>query len=163
MHARHFLRLAVLPSVSALWLAVAPAVHADQPAAATGTFTISFSPTSVRTADGNTLFDYTFAEHMLGTFDGTRVGSGFAVIHADGTLNTANSGTFTGTIAGKSGTAVMRYSGSGTFAAAAGSFTVTEGTGELAAVHAEGTDAGSATGPTSLAGTYSFKVHFSGE
>jgi hypothetical protein len=157
----HVLRLATLPLVSALSLAVAPAVYADEPVQANGTFTVSFSPLSLRTADGNTFIDYTFSEYMLGSFIGTRVGSGSLVIHPDGSFNTENSGIFTGTIAGVSGTALFRYSGSGTFTSAGGSFSVTDGTSGLAAVHAEGTDSGSATGPTSFGGTYSFKVRFS--
>ena len=40
-------------------------------------------------------------------------------------------------------------------------FTVTDGTGGLAGVHAEGTEAISATGPLSVAATYSGVVHFS--
>ena len=157
----HVLRLTTLALVSALSLAVPPAVYADEPAQANGTFTFSFSSVSIRTADGNTFLDYTFSEHMLGAFDGTRTGSGSAVIHPDGSFNTTNSGIFTGTISGASGTAVIRFTGSGTFASAGGSFNVTGGTRGLAGVHAEGTDSGSATGPTSFAGTYSFKVHFS--
>jgi hypothetical protein len=114
-----------------------------------------------RTADGNTFIDYTFTESFLGIVDGTRVGSGELVIHADGSFNTINSGTFTGTIAGRSGTAEMSFRISGTFASAGGSYTVTGGTGGLAGVHAEGKNSGSATGPTTFAGTYSLKVTFS--
>jgi hypothetical protein len=158
---RHLLRFVMLPLVSAVWLGVAPAAYADEPVQGGGTFTISFTPVPERTADGNTFIDYTFTEITLGIFDGTRVGSGELVIHADGSLNTINSGTFTGTIAGRSGTAEMSFRGSGTFASAGGTYTVTGGTGGLAGVHAEGKDSGSATGPTTFAGTYSFKVSFS--
>ena len=157
----HVLRLATLALVSALGLAVAPAVYANELVQANGTFTVSFSPVSLRTADGNTFIDYTFSTRMLGAFEGTRTGSGSLVIHPDGSFNTENSGIFTGTIAGASGTAVIRERASGTFASAAASFSVGHGTGGLAGVHAEGTDSGSATGPTSFAGTYSVKMHFS--
>ena len=161
MSLTRLVRVATIPLFSVLCLVAAPAVYADEPGQASGSFTVSFSPVSVRTADGNTLIDYTFSEQMIGAFVGARVGAGLVVIHPDGSLNTHNSGVFEGSIDGVSGTAVMTYSGSGSFAAAAGSFSVTNGTGRLAGVHAEGTDSGSATGPTSLAGTYSFKVHFS--
>ena len=160
MSFRRLVRITTLPFVSVLWLVVAPAVYADEPGQANGTFTVSFSPVSVRTADGNTFIDYTFSEDMVGAFAGTRTGMGSVVIHPDGSINTANAGIFTGTIAGASGTVVMRYKGSGTFASTAGRFSVTNGTGGLAGVHAKGSDSGSATGPTSFAGTYSFKVHF---
>jgi hypothetical protein len=82
------------------------------------------------------------------------------VIHPDGSLNTSNTGIFTGTIAGRSGTAVIHAAGSGTFSAAEASGTITDGTAGLAGVHAELRAAGSATGPGILAGTYSIKVTF---
>ena len=128
---------------------------------ASGTDAITLSPVSARTADGNTLIDFTYVESWQGTFDGTRVGSGSLVVHPDGSVNAQASGIFTGTIAGRSGTAVMRSSVTGTFALATAIITVTDGTGGLAGVHAVGTDAGSATGPTSFAATYSGEVHFS--
>lgn len=154
-------RLAALPLVAALWLIVAPAVYADEPVTGNGTVTISFSPALERTADGNTFLDYTFTENSVGIVDGTRIGTGEVVIHADGSFNTENAGVFNGTIAGRSGTAEMDFRGSGTFASAGGNYTVTHGTAGLAGVHAEGMDSASATGPTSFAGTNSFKVNFS--
>ena len=162
MNLRCFVRIVTVPVVLVLGLAFVPPAYADEPVQGGGTFTISFSPLLERTADGNTFIDYTFTESSLGIVDGTRVGSGELVIHADGSLNTANTGIFTGTIAGRSGTAEMDFSGSGTFASAGGSYIVTHGTGGLAGVHAEGKDSGSATGPTTFAGTNSFKVNFSG-
>ena len=135
--------------------------QASAPVSGSGTFTISFVPVVERTADGNTMLDYTFVESTVGIVDGTRIGSGELVIHADGSFNTANSGIFSGSIAGKSGTAEGSYRGSGTFASAGGNLTVTHGTDGLAGVHAEGKDSGSATGSTTLAGTISFKVNFS--
>lgn len=158
---RHLLRFLMLPFVSALWLGVAPVAYADEPIEGGGTFTISFTPVPERTADGNTFIDYTFTESDLGIFDGTRIGSGELVIHADGSFNTINSGIFSGTIAGRSGTAEVSFRGSGTFASAEGSYTVTGGTGGLAGVHAEGMASGSATGPTTFTGINSLKVNFS--
>lgn len=160
MNYRDLLRLAALPFTLAVWLAVAPAAYAGEPTQGVGTFTVSFSPVFERMANGNTFLDYTFVENSLGIADGTRIGTGEVVIHADGSLNTSNTGTFTGSIAGVSGTTEMDYRGSGTFALAEGSYTATHGTGGLAGVHVEGTDSGSATGPTTLAGTNSFKVNF---
>jgi hypothetical protein len=135
--------------------------QASAPVSGSGTFQVTFVPTGIETADGNTIIDYTFAENTVGIVDGTRIGSGELVIHADGSFNTANSGIFTGSIAGKSGTAEGSYRASGTFASAGGNLTVTHGTDGLAGVHAEGKDSGSATGPTTFAGTISFKVNFS--
>ncbi|HET7465820.1 MAG TPA: hypothetical protein VFL29_04075 [Candidatus Dormibacteraeota bacterium] len=161
MQFRHLYRLTAVPFVLALWLAGAPAVYADEPTQGVGTDTISLSPVVERLADGNVFIDYTFTENFAGLVSGTRVGSGELVIHADGTLNTQNSGVFTGTIAGRSGTAVMEFWGTGTFASATGNLTGGHGTGGLDGVHLVAKVSGSATGPTSLAGTETFKVTFS--
>jgi hypothetical protein len=135
--------------------------QASTPMSGTDTFTISFVPVVERTADGNTMIDYTFVDHETGIVDGTRIGSGELDIHADGSFNTQNSGIFTGSIAGRSGTAEATFAGPGTFASASGNYTVTNGTGGLAGVHAEGKVSGSATGPTTFVGTNEFKVIFS--
>lgn len=128
---------------------------------ASGTDAITLSPVSTRAADGNTFIDFTYVESWQGTFDGTRVGSGSLVIHPDGSVNAQGSGIFTGMIAGRSGTAVIHASVTGSLGSPTAIFTVTDGTGGLAGVHAVGTDAGSATSPTSFAATYSGEVHFS--
>lgn len=161
MYFRSVVRIATLPFVSVLCLAAAPVAYADEPVVAGGNDTITLTPTVEHVADGNTFIDYTFVENFVGIATGTRVGSGKLVIHPDGTLNTANDGIFTGTIAGRSGTGVMQFWGSGTFASVAGSFNFEQGTGGLAGVHAEGKVVGSATGPTSFAGADSVKVNFS--
>ena len=161
MQYRRLVRLMALPFVMGLGLALAPAVYADEPVQGSGAFTVSFSPAFERIADGNTFIDYTFTENTVGIVEGTRVGAGELVIHADGSFNTENAGTFTGTIAGRSGTAEIEYRASGTFALAGGTLHLIYGAGGLAGVHAEGNDSGSATSPTSFAGTISFKVNFS--
>lgn len=84
MNHRDLLRLAALPFTLAVWLAVAPAAYAGEPTQGVGTFTVSFSPVFERMANGNTFLDYTFVENSLGIVDGTRIGTGELVIHADG-------------------------------------------------------------------------------
>ena len=135
--------------------------QASDPVSGSSTFTISFVPVVERTADGNTMIDYTFVMNTAGIVDGTRICSGELLIHADGSFNTENSGIFTGIIAGKSGTAEMSFWGSGTFASAGGNLTVTHGMDGLAGVHADGKVSGSATDPTTFVGTISFTVNFS--
>ena len=147
--------------VASLWFGTAVAEASTPIIPAAGTDEITLSPVSTRAADGNTFIDFTYVESWQGTLVGTRVGSASLVIHPDGSFNTQISGIFTGTIAGRSGTAVMTATAKGTFASARAIFVVTHGTGGLAGVHVEGTDAGSATGPTSFAAIYSGKVHFS--
>jgi hypothetical protein len=161
MNYRRLLSRASLAFVPVLWLVLAPTVYAEETVPASGTEATTLSPVSTRAADGNTFIGFTLAESWQGTFAGTRVGSGSVVIHPDGSIDAQSSGIFTGTIAGRSGTAVMRFHVSGTFAAATVIFTVTDGTGGLAGVHAEGTETVSATAPLSVAGTYSAVVHFS--
>ncbi len=56
----------------------------------------------------------------------------------------------------------MDFRGSGTFAAAGDTYTITNGIGGLAGVHAVGKDSGSATGATTFVGANLFKVNFSG-
>ena len=161
MNYRRLLSKASLAFATVLWLVLAPTVYAEETFPASGTEATTLSPVSTRAADGNTFIGFTLAESWQGTFAGTRVGSGSVVIHPDGSIDAQSSGIFTGTIAGRSGTAVMRFHVSGTFAAATVIFTVTDGTGGLTGVHGEGTEAVSATGPLSVAGTYSAVVHFS--
>jgi len=156
-----FLSMGSLASIAVLWLAVAPPVYADEIVPASGSSANVLTPVSIRVADDNTFIDYTYVERWQGTIDGTRVGSGSLVIHPDGSVNAQASGVFTGTIAGRSGTALLRISVSGTLVSAAGNFSMTDGTGGLAGVHAEGTDAAFPTGPTSFGATYSAVVHFS--
>jgi Protein of unknown function (DUF3224) len=153
-------RILVAPLALVASLAVAPAALADGPDQVSGAFTIAITPVSVRTADGNTFLDYTFTEVMSGGVVGTRTGSGVAVFHPDGSINTENSGLFVGSVEGRSGTVVVRYRGSGSFSDAHGNFSIEDATGGLAGLHMEGSDAGAATGPTTLAGTYTFGVHF---
>jgi hypothetical protein len=146
--------------VFALVLAVvlAPAADAASPAPASGSFVANISPVGLRPAAGNTFITFTFVETFQGTMAGTRVGSGTLLIHPDGTINVRDSGLFTGSIAGASGTAILSASISGTLASVTGNYLVTDGTDGLAGVHVEGTAAGGAAGPTTFAGTYSGKV-----
>ncbi len=118
MNYRRLLSRASLAFVPVLWLVVAPTVYAEETVPASGTEATTLSPVSTRAADGNTFIGFTLAESWQGTFAGTRVGSGSVVIHPDGSIDAQSSGIFTGTIAGSSGTAVMRFHVSGTFAAA---------------------------------------------
>jgi hypothetical protein len=90
---------------------------------------------------------------------GTRVGTGTLVVHPDGTLHVRDTGLFTGTIAGASGTATMTGVATGMFSSFTGRFRVSHGADGLAGVRGGGSFTGSATGPVSFAGTYSGQVH----
>ena len=147
---------------SVLAVEAAPAAYAAAPTTASGSFAAEISPIGTRSADGNTFINFTFVEDFQGTLTGTRAGTGWLVIHPDGTINARDSGLFAGSIGGASGTAILSASLSGTFSGLAADFVVTDGTGGLSRIHVEGTAAGAATGPVTFAGTYSGQVSSSG-
>src|SRR5260370_41198335 len=147
MNYRRLLSRASLAFVPVLWLVVAPTVYAEETVPASGTEATTLSPVSTRAADGNTFIGFTLAESWQGTFAGTRGGSGSVVVHPDGSIDAQSSGIFTGTIAGRSGTAVIRFHLSGGFSGATGSFPLTDGTCGLAGGPSRGTGAGASTRP----------------
>ncbi len=83
------------------------------------------------------------------------------IIHPDGTFNAHDTGTFTGTVNGMSGTAVITGSSAGIGATGTGQFVIELGTVALAGLHAQGTFQPIVTGPTTVTGTYSLQF-FSG-
>lgn len=151
--------VALVPAIVASLVLFGPTTYASTPSPASGAWAITITSESVSTSDGNTIIAFTFNETITGTGAGTRVGSGRLVIHPDGTLNAHDSGTFTGTIGGLSGTATATADASGTLAALTGHVEVVDGAGGLAGVHATLFIVGSATGPSSLAGTYTGQVN----
>jgi hypothetical protein len=153
-------RLALIFGIPLVLAALGPTAYASASTPATGTFNNTITPQKVTSHDGDTVIAFTFLETITGTLSGSRVGSGVLVIHPDGSLNVHNSGTFTGTIAGRGGTASLHAQAWGTFAAVEGRWWITDGAGGLEGIHARGSLAGSATGPTSFAGTYSGEVEF---
>src|SRR6266699_4162732 len=108
---RRLLSRASLAFVPVLWLVLAPTVYAEETVPASGTEATTLSPVSTRAADGNTFIGFTLAESWQSTFAGTRVGLGSVVIHPDGSIDAQSSGIFTGTIAGRSGTARWAWRG----------------------------------------------------
>ena len=159
---RRLISLVLLGFVPVLALALAPGAYAATQTPASGSFAATISPFEVRSAGGNTFIGFTFVENFTGTMSGTRVGSGRLAIHPDGSINVRVSGVLTGSIASASGTVLLDASGTGTLASITLNWVVTDGTGGLAGVHAEGTATGGATGPVSFAGTYSGLVTSSG-
>lgn len=153
-----FKRLVLIFAIPLVLAALGPTAYASASTPATGTFNNNITPQKVTSHHGDTVIAFTFLETITGTLSGTRVGSGTLVIHPDGSLSVHNSGTFTGTIAGRVGSATLHAQASGTFAAVEGRWWITDGAGGLEGAHAHGRLAGSATGPTSFAGTYSGEV-----
>ncbi len=136
-----------------------PAVRASTLMPSSGSFTTTgFTILSVRSADGNTFIEESATIALTGTFTGTEAGVATLIVHADGSGNFAAFITFTGTVNGVSGTAVLRTVGTFTAAGSAvGIDTIISGTGNLANLHGHDTfQASLATG----AGTYSGVIHF---
>ncbi len=137
-----------------------PMASASTPASATGSFTATVTVTSISQADGNTIIAAIETQTLSGFLTGTRIATGVEIIHADGTFNAHDSGTFTGTVNGMSGTAVITGSSTGIGASGSGQFVVELGTAGLAGLHAQGMFQPTVTGPTTVTGTYSLQYHF---
>jgi hypothetical protein len=121
-------------------LVAAPA-GATPPTEASGTVhETALVPISVRTADGNVLITMAIVGTMTGTYTGDFVEEAELIFHADGSVGFRALAICTCTIAGiGSGTLVLLYQGAGTATGASGTYTVVNGTGDLASARGHGT------------------------
>ncbi len=145
----------------ALPLLFLPFANATTPTTVSGSFTASFNVLTITVSGGNTIITVAETASLSGFFTGTRIAQGSEIIHPDGTFNAHDTGIFTGTINGMSGTLVINGESSGIGITGAGNFTVGQGTQGLTGVHAQGPFQFTATGPTTTAGTYSVQLHLS--
>ena len=145
--------------LSLLPLLSIPLANATISTPATGSFTAIFTVLSVTSADGNTIITVSETATLTGTLTGTRTAVGSEIIHPDGTFNAHDTGTFTGTVNGVSGTLVIAGESNGLDGIGSGRFAVGQGTAGLEGSHAEGAFQFMATGPTSTTGTYSVQFH----
>jgi Protein of unknown function (DUF3224) len=152
---------AFLVAVGAVVLLAQP-VWATAPTAGGGTFTDTSATTSTtRLADGNTIITSTGTGVIDGTVVGARTDMNRFVFHSDGTLNFSGVETCVCTVAGRSGTFVARFEGTGVGLAFAGHLTVISGTGGLSNLHAVVTFSGVVNPATGLGGgPYSVDYHF---
>jgi hypothetical protein len=155
-------RFATLAAVSLLLpLLLSPAAANASPlATGGGSFTGTFEITSSTQVDGNTILQGVEVVHLTGLFTGTRIATGFEIIHADGSQEAHDSGTFTGTVDGRAGTVLIAGSSQGTGNTVNGIQQDTQGTGDLAGLHAQGTFQTTMTGLNTVEGTYSVQYHF---
>jgi len=149
----------LLPLLLSLVLLM-PIASASTPASATGSFTATVTITSISQADGKTIITAIETQTLSGFLTGTRIANGVEIIHPDGTFNAHDTGTFTGTVNGMSGTAVITGSSTDTGASGSGQFVVEQGTAGLAGLHAQGIFQPTVTGPSTVTGTYSLQYHF---
>src|SRR2546426_4812238 len=127
-----------LKSLSPLLLSLIfliPMASASTPASATGSFTATVTVTSIRQADGNTIITAIETQTLSGFLTGTRIANGVEIVHADGTFDAHDTGTFTGTVNGRSETAIITGRSTGTGAACTGQFVGEQGTPRVAGTH----------------------------
>ena len=150
-------------AVAFLAMVVATALLA-QPASATtptegsGTFTFAATPTSSRTAGGNTFLSLTGSETISGAITGTATVQFTQVIHSSGESNINGVITCACTVGGRSGTVEFRFEGTGAGTAASpldGQFVAQNGSGGLSDLRGDGTFHGVGPG-----GTYTVRWHF---
>ena len=142
--------------------------QAGQPAPASGSWVDCNVVEEVRTAGSLTYVIVTITEQYAGTLSGSYVGTEWDIVRSDGSATFIGHGVFAGSVGGHIGSAVMRYTGT---AAASGAglahWVMSNGSGGLAPVHAQGTFEGTALDPTPqcdipYGGTYSGQIHFGG-
>jgi len=132
---------------------------ATTPTVVEGTFTSTVTVTSVRFEGGNIVVAGSEVQTLSGALIGTRVAEGVQVIHPDGTFTAHDTGTFTGTANGRSGSVVIDGTSTGVGDTGFGQLVVRFGTEGLAGLHGHGTFEPVFTGPTTVAGTYSIDLH----
>jgi hypothetical protein len=107
---------------------------------ASGTFVDVVTSTQVRMADGNLIITQTISQTLMGTFIGTASQQATTVVHRTGAANFFGAETCTCTVAGKTGSLVIGFSGTsapnGSFE---GQFVIVSGTGDLANLNGRGT------------------------
>jgi hypothetical protein len=150
--------LAALPVLATLFLL--PVAHAATAPSGSGSFTTTGQVISVRHADGNTIVTATEIQTLTGVLDGTRTAEGTEIFHPDGTFTAHDSGTFTGTVDGRTGSMTISGTSSGAGTTGSGQLTGDRGTGGLAGLHLHGTFQPVITGPTTAEGTYSVRFDF---
>jgi hypothetical protein len=107
---------------------------------ATGTFVDVVTSAQVRMADENLIITQTVTQTLTGTFTGTAAQQVTTVVHPSGAANFYGAETCTCTAAGKTGTLVFGFSGTGApNGSFEGQFVITSATGDLANLNGRGT------------------------
>ena len=136
------------------------AANASTPVTGSGGFTSTVEIINVSQVGGSTMIAGIETQTLNGFFTGSRIASGIEIFHADGTFEAHDTGTFTGTVDGRSGTVVISGSSTGLGNSGSGQLVVEQGTAGLAGLHAQGTFQPRITGPTTAEGTYAVQFHF---
>ena len=131
----------MVAAAAAVALVAVGTASASPPIAFSGTFTnLSSVTTSFRQADGNTFVSQTVSVVYAGDFAGPVTEQIDVVIHPDGSSNFKGADVCVCTVAGRSGTIVLPFSGTGDPSGfLSGRFSIGDGTGDLANLHGVGT------------------------
>jgi len=151
--------LAALPLLAVLLLLPASA-NASTLSSGSGGFITTGEVISVKQADGNTIVTATEVQTLTGVLSGTRVATGIQVFHPDGTFTAHDSGTFTGTIDGRTGSITISGASSGVGNTGKGQIVGDRGSGGLEGLHLQGTFQPVIISATEADGTYSIQFHF---
>jgi len=144
----------------AVFLLFLPAAQATTTQTATGTFTTTATTINVQVISGNTIITQSLTINAIGDLSGSLSGTDVAVITSTGSGFIAGSGTFTGTILGRTGTVGIGFAG--TFSPITGqlnihaAFLPGSGTAQLIGIRGTGT----IQGVFNVGGTYTFSVTF---
>jgi hypothetical protein len=148
--------LILIPTI----LLIIPAAHGASPSPSTGGIVGNFPIVSMQVAGENTIIQFSSAFVFTGTLSGTCTGMERDVIHQDRSRTFFGTCNFVGTVEGRSGTASIRYEGSGSLASFGGNAVGHDGTGGLTGLSWQASWSATVTGPLSAAGTYSGRVVF---
>jgi hypothetical protein len=151
--------IAALPLLVPLLLLPASA-NASVLSTGSGSFTATGEVISIRQAGGNTIVTATEVQTLTGALTGTRKATGIQIFHPDGTFTATDSGTFTGTIGGRTGSITISGASTGVGNTGSGHIVGDRGTGGLAGLHLQGTFQPVITSATTADGTYSIQYHF---
>src|SRR5262249_45038778 len=132
--------LLALPLLASLSLLLLPAsASASTLSSGSGSFSTTGEVVSIRHADGNTIVVATEVQTLTGVLTGTRVASGIQIFHPDGTFTATDTGTFTGTVEGRTGSITISGASTGTGNTGTGHIVGDQGTDGLAGLHLHGT------------------------
>ena len=131
-----------------------PAASPHGEGSGSGSFTTTGQVISVRQADGNTIVTATEVQTLTGVLAGTRMATGIEIFHPDGSFTAHDSGTFTGTVEGRTGSITISGASSGTGNSGSGQIVGDRGTDGLAGLHLQGTFQPVITSSTTAEGTY---------
>jgi hypothetical protein len=148
-----------LPLLASLLLPPASA-SASALSSGSGSFSTAGEVISIRHAAGNIIVTATEVQTLTGALSGTRMATGIQIFHPDGTFTANDSGTFIGTIGGRTGSITISGASTGVGNTGSGHIVGDRGTGGLAGLHLQGTFQPVITSATTADGTYSIQYHF---